>query len=104
MALEDGIDYVNVYYDLEVTHDQDGWQLDDMTWYPEDGMACFQYERAIPGVGLELAVIWRKQPAHTSHEGWQQREKTERVFSLSECDWLRWERGIDLNPVDFDAN
>lgn len=100
MALEDGIKYLNVFYDIERQHGVDGWLLDDMTWYPEDGMTCFQYERAIPGVGLELSVVWRPQPTTFKHDGWWERNRQESVLPLTDRDWMRWERGIDLSPED----
>jgi hypothetical protein len=105
MSLDDGIQYVNTYYNLDVSHGVDGWYLDDMEWYPEDGAACFQYERSIPGVGLELAVVWREQPSMFEHQGWKDRNKDVQVLPLTEKDWIRFERGIDLTPeevVEYD--
>jgi hypothetical protein len=98
MALEDGIPYTKVYTDLDVTHGVDGWLLDDMTWYQEDGVAVFQYERPIPGVGVELAIVERSQPILETHRGWAKRSRKETVLTLTDKDWLRWERGIDLYP------
>ena len=102
MSLEDGISYLKVYENLNPTHGVDGWLLDDMTWYPEDGIAVFQYERTIPGVGVELAIVSRPQPTIFRHDGWWARDRAERTLPLTDRDWLRWERGIDLNPEDFD--
>jgi hypothetical protein len=105
MALEDGISYLRIIEDTEVTHGVDGWYLDDMTWYPEDGLAVFQYERTIPGVGLELAIVKRPQPTTFKHPGWWGRNRTQETLKLTEKDWLRWERGIDLNPdEEYDPN
>jgi hypothetical protein len=103
MSLEDGIEYVKIYSELEVEHGVDGWYLDDMEWRG-DGLALFQYERSVPGVGLELAIVTRKQPTLPRHPGWANRKPPSTV-TLTEKDWVRWERGIDLNPpelVDYD--
>lgn len=96
------INYVNVYQDVEVFTGVGGWELVDMEWYQEDGMSCFQYERTIPGVGVELAIVWRPQPVTFNHVGWWERDRTERVFNLTERDWSRWERGLYNDPVDVD--
>ena len=88
--------YLKVYKDLTVTHGVDGWYLDDMTWYG-DGVAEFQYERLIPGVGLELAIVTRNQPTLPNHPGWDLKTP-QGVLELSDKDWSRWERGIDLYP------
>lgn len=93
-----GVSYVAVHEDLNVQHGVDNWELDDMTWHPEDGMACFMYERNIPGVGVELAIVWKEQPAHDKHVGWKLRSREEVTLGLTQRDLLRWERGIDLAP------
>lgn len=100
MALEDGISYLKVYEDLVVEHGVDGWSLDDMTWYG-DGVAVFQYERVIPGEGVELAIVTRNQATLPRHRGWDSKAK-QGVLSLTDKDWLRWERGIDLNPEEVE--
>lgn len=99
MSLEDGVEYIKIYEDRDVQHGIDGWQLDDMTWYG-DGVAVFQYERSIPGVGLELAIVLRNQATLPNHAGWTL--KSSGVLSLLEKDWIRWERGIDLNPEELE--
>lgn len=92
--------YLKVYEDLPVTDSVDGWELIDMEWYPEDGMSCFQYERLIPGEGVELAIVWRPQPITFRHVGWWERDRTERVLILTELDWNRIERGLYNEPVE----
>lgn len=93
--------YVKVYQDLETQHDVDGWKLVDMEWYQDDGMSCFQYERKTEE-GLELSIVWRPQPVTFKHTGWWERDRTERVFELTECDKSRLERGLYHEPVEFD--
>lgn len=86
----------------EVAHGVDGWTLLDMEWYPEDGMSCFQYERTIPGEGVELAITWRPQPVTFKHTSWWERDRTERVLGFTDRDRLRLERGLYNEPVEFD--
>lgn len=85
-------------------HNKDGWQLVEMDWFPEDGMSRFIYERTIPGVGVESSVVWRPQPTAFNHEGWWERDRTERVFELTELDWLKYERGHYDEEVEFDIH
>lgn len=93
--------YIRTYSDLDVQHGVDGWVLDDMEWYTEDGMSCFQYERITPE-GVELAIVWRPQPATFQHEGWWERDRTERIFAFTERDRMRLERGLYNEVVEFD--
>lgn len=93
-------EYIRVFENRDVINGVDGWVLIDMDWDPEDGMSCFQYERAIPGEGVELAIVWRPQPITFTHRGWWQRDRTERVLTLTECDWSRLERGLYHEPVE----
>lgn len=93
-------DYTKVYEDLDVSEGVDGWFLNDMEWYPEDGMSCFQYERTVPGVGVELAIVWRPQPTTFRHTGWWQRDKTIRVLEFTDRDRSRIERGLYRDAVD----
>ncbi len=102
MDNEDNVTYIKEYIDYDAHHGVDGWLLVDMEWYPEDGMSCFQYERTIPGVGIELAVKWREQPATFQHEGWWERDRTERILKLTERDWSRYERGLYSEPVEVE--
>lgn len=94
------MNYLKVYEDLEVVHDVDGWKLVDMEWYPEDGMSCFQYERLITGEGIELAVVWRPQPNTFRHTGWWERDRTVRVFELTNLDRIKIERGLYNDPLE----
>ena len=94
--------YIKVYEDINVIDGVDGWELVEMDWSPDDGMSCFQYERTISGVGVELAVVWRPQPTTFRHEGWWDRDRTERVMTFTELDWYKYERGRYDEEVDFD--
>lgn len=94
--------YIKVYEDVAVTDGADGWELVEMDWSPEDGMSCFQYERTIPGVGVELAIVWRPQPTTFRHTGWWERDRTERVVKFTELDWYKYERGHYDEEVEFD--
>lgn len=96
-------DYIRVIEDLEVSHGVDGWTLVEMDWSAYDGMSCFQYERTVVGEGVELAIVWRAQPATFEHNGWWKRDRTERVLELSKRDWSRIERGLYNEPVDMDS-
>lgn len=94
--------YIRNYTDRDVLDGVDGWELVDMEWSPEDGVSCFQYERTIPGEGIELAVVWRAQPTRFRHEGWWERDRTERVLALTELDYHKLERGLYDEEVSFD--
>ena len=98
----DETEYIKIYQDLDVHHEVDGWLLVDMEWYPEDGMSCFQYERTIAGVGVELAVKWREQPIHEGHDGWATRNRDVKVLGFTDRDLLRIERGLYNEPVEID--
>lgn len=87
----------------DIKHGVDGWVLVEMEWYPEDGMACFQYERNVPGVGVESTVTWRPQPVTERHEGWSTRNRQEVVLGYTDCDRIRLERGLYNDPVDVEG-
>lgn len=94
------LDYVRVIENIDVVSGQDGWELIDMEWDPEDGMSCFQYERTVPGEGVELAIVWRPQPVTFVHRGWWERDRTERVLGFTDRDRSRIERGLYNDPVE----
>lgn len=94
------MDYFRVTENLDVINGQDGWELVEMDWDPRDGMSCFQYERTIKDKGVELAIVWRPQPVTFVHRGWWDRDKTERVLEMTDCDWSRYERGLYNDPVE----
>lgn len=94
-------EYLKVYEDLQVINGQDNWELIDMEWYPEDGMSCFQYERTIPGEGVELAIVWRPQPITFRHTGWWERDRNVHVLGFTDRDRSRIERGLYNEPVEI---
>ena len=88
--------------DKNIQHGVDGWELVEMDWYQDDGMSYFLYERIVPGTGIEIAEVWRPQPTTFRHEGWWERDRTERVYEFTELDRYKYERGHYNEEVDYD--
>lgn len=63
-----------------------------MDWNPETGWSKFTYEKVTPE-GVQESIVWRAQPSLLRHQGWWERDRTVRVFGLTDRDWMRWERG-----------
>jgi hypothetical protein len=87
---------------VDKQHGVDGWELVEMDWNPDDGVSYFLYERTITGVGVETRVVYREQPTTFRHDGWWDRDRTERVYKLTELDKFKIERGYYNEEVEFD--
>lgn len=75
----------------------EGWELEEMDWDPVTGVSVFYYTR-----GEETRTVYRPQPVTFKHEGWWERDRTERVLGFTDRDLSRIERGLYNEPVDME--
>lgn len=72
------VDDLELDYDFQLAHGEDGWVLEDMDWDPETGISRFEYSnRQRHGTW----VVHRAQPTTPEHVGWLDRE-FQNVLSL----------------------